>query len=164
MDISNYSMDELLLSALKSEVEARKVYLKLAEGVQNFFLKDKLKFLAEEEEKHRLFFEGLFKRKLPGKEIVLPDKTPVPLPDLRIEDEHTPISEIFVKAMEAEKAAQDFYLSLSEKFDDDKEVQKTLIYIANMEKGHFKLFELEKDNALRFEDFDQNWPMMHAGP
>jgi rubrerythrin len=164
MDLRNYTIEELLLSALKSEVDSRNVYSTLADHVNNFFLKDRLRFLAEEEEKHRNFFEHLFKEKVPGKDIILPDKTPVPLPDLKIVDERIPISEVFEKAMEAEKAANEFYIGLAERFKEDNEIKRTLLYIANMERGHYNLFEIEKENALKLEDFDQPWPMMHAGP
>ena len=164
MDLSKYSVEDLLLSALKSEVDSKEVYLKLAESVKNFFLKDRLKFLAGEEEKHRIFLESLFKKSLPGKDIKLPEKTPVPLPEIKIADETLPISEILLNAMDAEKAAQDFYSSLSERFKEETEVKKILQYFASMEMGHYKILEVERNNALEFEQFDQIWPMMHAGP
>jgi rubrerythrin len=163
MDLSKYSIEDLLLSALKSEVDSKEVYLKLAESVHNFFLKDRLKFLAGEEEKHRIFIESLFKKKVPGKGIVLPEKTPVPLPEIKIADETVPISEVLLNAMEAEKAAQDFYFSLAERFKEETDVKNTLKYFANMEMGHYKILEVERNNALEFEQYDQIWPMMHAG-
>lgn len=39
-----------------------------------------------------------------------------------------------------------------------------LIYIAEMEKGHYKLLEIEKENAEKFEAYNIEWPMMHIGP
>jgi rubrerythrin len=163
MDLSAFSMEDLLLSALRAETESRDVYKKLAAGVKNAFLKDRLKFLSEEEEKHRVFFEMLFKQRFQAKEIVLPEKTPVPLPKIKIEDESLPISEIFWRAMQAEMAAHDFYTILAEQFTDDPQVKKMLLYIATMEKGHYKLLEIEKENAEKFEDYDVEWPMMHIG-
>ena len=41
MDLSNYSEEDLLLSALKSEVDAKEVYTNLANSVKNYFLKDR---------------------------------------------------------------------------------------------------------------------------
>ncbi len=164
MDLSGFRLEDLLLSALKSEVDSKEVYSKLAERVKNFFLKGRLKFLAQEEERHRIFFEALFAKTFPKKDIVVPEKTPVPLPELKISTENVPISEVMESAMEAELAAHDFYVSLADRLAEDSEIKKTLLYIANMEMGHYKLLENEKENALEFEDFDQVWPMMHAGP
>jgi rubrerythrin len=164
MDLSNYSEEDLILSAFKSEVDAKDVYSKLAERVKNYFLKEKLNFLAQEEDKHRLFFEGFYKEKFPGKEVALPEKTPVPLPEIQFSEESIPLSEILESAMKAESAAHDFYLSMAERYDEGSEVKKTLQYFATMEMGHYKLLEIERKNALDFEQYDQVWPMMHAGP
>ena len=164
MDISSYGLEDLLLSALRSEVDSKEAYSKLADGVKNFFLKDRLKFLAGEEEKHKIFLEGVFKEQFPKKEIILPKQTPVPLPEIKISDENIPISEVLESAMNAEKAAYEFYIGLAERFLDDAEMNKKLLYIASMEDSHYKILEIERKNALEFEHFDQVWPMMHAGP
>jgi rubrerythrin len=66
--------------------------------------------------------------------------------------------------MEAEMAAHDFYLGVSERFEDEKDIFNMLNYIADMEIGHYKLLEIEKDNSLRFESYEDSWPMMHVGP
>jgi rubrerythrin len=164
MDLSNYSEEDLLLSAIKSEVDSKEVYSKLADVVKNFFLKDRLKFLASEEEKHRAFLVSLFMKKIPKKDIVLPEKTPVPLPELKLASEDILISDVLEKAMRAEMAAHDFYMKMADRFADDSDVQKTLQYFASMEIGHYKLLEVEKQKALDFEQYDQVCPMMHAGP
>lgn len=164
MDLNSYTEEDLILSAFKSEVDSKAVYSKLAERIKNYFLKEKLNFLAQEEEKHRLFFKGFYKEKFPEKEITLPEKTPVPLPEIKFSNENIPLSEVLASAMEAENAAYDFYLSMAGRYEDDKNVKKTLQYFATMEMGHYKLLEIEKKNALDFEQYDQVWPMMHAGP
>ena len=163
MDLSAFSLEDLLLSALKAEIESRDIYKKLADDIKNSLLKDRLKFLSEEEEKHRVFFEMLFKQRFQGKEIVLPEKTPVPLPEIKIEEENLPMSEIFWRAMQAEMAAHDFYNKMAEQFTDEPQVKKMLLYFATMEKGHYKLLEIEKENAEKFEAYDVEWPMMHIG-
>lgn len=164
MDLSIYMVDDLLLVAMKSEVEAREFYLDLSMGVKNAMLRDKLNFLSDEEEKHRLFFEALFKEKFPNREIALPKKSPVPMPELKIEDEDIPLSEILWKGMQAEKAAYDFYDGLANRFTDNPEVKNALSYIAAMELGHYRLLEVEREIAQKFEDVDFEWPMMHIGP
>ncbi len=163
MDLSTYTLEDLLLAALKSEVESEKVYQKLAGRVENAFLKDRLTFLAQEENKHRLFIEGLFQKNFPQTKLVLPDKTPVPLPVLKIPDESVPLSIIFESAMEAEKASSEFYEGLAARFDDSS-VKKTLQYFAAMEMNHYRILEAEHETMKRFEDFDVEWPMMNVGP
>lgn len=163
MDLSKFSMEDMLLAAIKSEIGAKEAYFKLAGGIKNAFLKDKLEFLAWEEDKHRKALESIFKETLLGKEIVVPEETPVPLPDIEIPDEKVPLSTILASAMKAEMAARDFYNSLSELFDNPN-TKAAVAYLASMELGHYKLLEIEKEIAERFEEYDEYWPMMHAGP
>ncbi len=163
MDYKKYSVEDSLLTAIKSEIEAKKVYEQVAAKVDNMMLKDRLLFLAREELKHRKYFESLFKKLFPDKELVLPEKSPVPLPEIKIDKENILLSEILTKAMEAEMIAFDFYMSLSKKFDDD-ETRKMLEYIAYMEKGHYNLLELERKVVESSEDYEIDWPMTHVGP
>ena len=164
MDLRVYSLEDLILAAMKSEVESRDLYTSLADRVKNAMLKDRLKFLADEEEKHRDFFEALYKGEFPGMEITLPDGSPVPLPSVPISDEFTPISEVLESAMKAELAAGDFYTALAEFFADGEDIWKMLVYIAKMEMGHYNLLERELEIAREFETFDVEWPMVHEGP
>jgi rubrerythrin len=164
MDLSSYNLEDVILTALKSEIEARKFYLKIAEDIKNAILKDRLKFIAEEELRHREFFEEMYQKNFPDKSIELPKKTKVPLPELDITGESMSLVEIFEGVMAAEKAAFEFYNSFADQFEKDTEVGKTLKYFANMEMGHYRLFELEKENMEKYEDFDSDWPMMHVGP
>jgi rubrerythrin len=163
MDLSHFTREELFVSAIKSEIESREIYSRLSEGVKNAFLKDRLTFLASEEGKHRAFLEGAFKREFPGKELILPEKTPVPLPEIRVPDEMVSLSKVLESAMDAELAAQAFYNSFAEQFPDDKGMRNTLELFATMEMGHYRLLEIERDNMQRFESYDAYWPMMHIG-
>lgn len=164
MEVSKYSLKDLLLTALKSEIEARDFYKSLAGTVENYFLKDRILFLSAEEEKHRQAFEQMFRQQFPGQELVLPEKSPVPLPELKFEKETLPISEVFFVAMQAEKAAHDFYTAISGHFPHESEQHKLLLYIASMEMGHYQLLNLERENSLRTEDFEVTLPMVHVGP
>ncbi|MGA1872768.1 MAG: ferritin family protein [Thermoplasmatota archaeon] len=162
MDISSYTLEELLLAALKSEVESAAVYNQLAAKVNNGFLSDKLRFIAEEEDKHRDFLESIYRMNL-QKEPILPSSTPVPLPEISISTPMVPASEIMYQAMNAEQSASDFYILLSERFEDP-ETQKMLRYLSQMEIGHYRLLELEKENLDAEEDYEVEWEMMHSGP
>ena len=163
MDLSAFELDELLLVAMKSEVDSNVAYKKLSKKVKNALLKDKLEFLANEEGKHREVIEDIFKNHFPDQEISLPRTTPVPLPEIIIE-EGASLSKILKSAMDAEKAAQDFYQSLAERFEKDTKIENTLQYFAKMELGHYKLLEIEKENMEHFEEADVYWPMVHIGP
>lgn len=161
MDLSIFSIEDLLLAAIKSEIESKEVYRKLADRIENAFLKDKLQFLSNEEEKHRKVVESIFRKKIPNKAISLPEKSPVPLPVIKTDGL---VSEVFESAMKAEIAAHDFYTGLSEKFVGDIPLKRAMIYLAMMEMGHYKLLELEKDTIDRYEDYETAWPSVHLGP
>jgi rubrerythrin len=164
VDLKKYTLEDLLLAAMKSEIDSNKVYTKIAEKVKNGLLKDKLKFLAKEEEKHRTFIEQVYKAKFPKKKITIPKTTSVPLPKLIIPDEDTPLGIVLKSAIHAEQSAHDFYQSLSKQFPKDAMIRKTLSYFADMELQHYKILEIEKESMDRFEEADVYWPMVHAGP
>ncbi|HOC78530.1 MAG TPA: ferritin family protein [Methanofastidiosum sp.] len=164
INLGMYSTKDLILTSIKSEIDSRAAYLKIKESVKNAVLKDKMNFLANEEEKHRIYFEGFFKKSYPGESIKIPDRSPVPLPEIKVDDETMPISEVLQQAMNAEVAAYNFYQKFSLRFKEQKEIYNMLNYIADMEMGHFRLLEIEKENSERFESYDDSWPMMHAGP
>lgn len=163
MDLSKYTLEDMVLSAIKSEIESKAIYGMLADHVENAFIKEKFMYLAEEEEKHRHFLEELYKKQFAGKTPVIPDETPVPLPNIDIRGGDQKISEILEMSMEAERAAKDFYVALAKQFDSEPETRRTLEYFAQMEWGHYKLLEIERDAALNFENYDEYWPMMHIG-
>lgn len=165
MDLKKYTLEDLLLAAMKSEIESHAVYTTIATHVKNGLLKDKFKFLAQEEEKHRSFIEQVYKAKFPKKNITIPGTTPVPLPPLTIPDEDTPLGTVLRNAMAAEKAAHEFYQSLSKQFTkEDKTIRNTLSYFSDMELQHYKILEIEKESMDRFEQADVYWDMVHVGP
>jgi rubrerythrin len=159
-----YSTDDMFLSAVKSEVDSKAVYQKLANAAKNAFLKDRLNFLAMEEDKHRAKLEEMFRKRSPGKTMVLPDKTPVPMPVVTVPDENIPVSEIMANAMEAETAACEFYKSFAFRFKKGSEERKVLMYFSIMERGHFRLLENEKKALDKKEYFEIVWPEMNMGP
>lgn len=164
MNLQKYKLQELFLTALKSEVESNIIYSRLAKQVKNALLKDKLMFLAQEEAKHQQILEHIFQEQFPKEKIILPKKTVVPLPEILFPDEDVPLSKIIASAMNAEQAAHDFYQSLAETYKDNQKIRKTLLYFAQMELGHYKLLELEKQSMESYEEADIYLPMVHAGP
>jgi rubrerythrin len=164
MKLDKYQMEDLLLAALKSEMESKTTYIQLARAIKNALIKDKLLFLAQEEDKHQRYIETIYKKKFPSKKPILPKKTPVPLPRIISLDENTSLSKVIESAMHAEQAAHEFYKLLSQRFKDDSSIKNTLLYLADMELQHYKILEIEKESMERFEEADVYWPMIHAGP
>ena len=163
MELGHYDIEILLLAAIKSEVESNKLYKKMSKKTKNGLLRDKLEFLAKEEEKHREYIEEIYSNHYPDKELKLPDSTPVPLPEVKINNE-TPLSLLLKEAMNAEKNASEFYKNLADRFETGSKIHNTLLYFSDMEIGHFKILEMEKNSMERYEEDDVYWPMVHAGP
>jgi rubrerythrin len=163
MELDKYSLEELLLAAIKSEVDSKGVYTQLARKVDNAFLADKLLFIADEEQKHRDFLESVYRMNF-QKDATLPDTSPVPLPDVRIEPGTVMASEVMLQAMAAEEAASQFYMYMAGKHELDDETKKTLDYLSSMEMGHYRLLEIEKQQLDQQEEYEFEWEMMHAGP
>jgi len=163
MDLSSFDLKDLLLAAIKSEKDSNELYSKIAKKTDNGLLKDKLNFLAKEEENHRRFIEDIYSNHYPDEDLSIPRETPVPLPEIKM-DEDTPVSRLLSQAMVAEKEASDFYKHLSSRFEDGSKIHNTLMYFSDMETGHYKILEMEKNSMERYEEDDVYWPMVHAGP
>lgn len=164
MELSNYTLEQLIQTAVKSEIDSNRVYSTLSGRVKNYVLKDRLNFLADEELKHKEFLESFHQKKFPGEELILPDKSPVPLPQVNIENENMKISELFFQAMQAEKASHDFYLQFSKMFDSEKGMKNMLNYLASMEMNHYNILKTERDSIDLFEEYETEWPSIHMGP
>ncbi len=164
MNLKRYALADLLLAAVKSEVDSQAVYTRLAKAVRNAFLKERLDFLAHEESKHQQALEDLFRQRFPGQPIVVPGTPVVPLPEVRFRDEQVPLSGIIAQAMNAEQAAHDFYLQLAELFADDADRKNLLLYFSMMEMGHYKLLDVEKSSLERLEEYGEEQELIHVGP
>jgi len=163
MKLDNFSLKDLLLAAIKSEIESTKLYLDIAKKTKNGLLSDKLVFIAKEEKKHKRFVEDIYKNHYPKEKIVIPKKSLVPLPKITVKEDMS-LSKLLKIAMDGEKAASDFYKSLSSIFEKGSKLHNTLLYFSDMENGHYKVLETEKKSIDRFEEADVYWPMVHAGP
>lgn len=163
MDASIYDIEDLLLSAMKAEHDANNIYSSIANNIDNYLLQDKFRFLAGEEQRHYAYVEEVYKNHFPDKQVVLPEKTKVPLPEIEY-NESTALSKLIDQAMDSEQAAREFYQAMASRFTDDSKIYSMLLYFADMELGHFQLLEIEKQAMQRFEEADVYWPMVHAGP
>lgn len=164
MELSTYSFEDCLLAALKSEVDSAAIYNKLAEQVENMFLKDRLRFLAAEEEKHQAIFRTWYRDEHDDQEPQIPETSPVPLPEIRITTSRTMLGDVIRQAMTAENAANTFYRTMARQFPLDDERRQALLHIASMEMTHYLMLEQELDNLNYIQDQTVEWPMMHVGP
>jgi len=162
MDITKYELDELLLTAIKSEMESEKVYRSLASTVKDPFLKNRLEFLASEEKGHRAFLEGLFKKKFPDKALVIPEKSRIPLPEIHLYGDTGRVRDVVAvmdEAMKAEEAAADFYNSIRDICTDER-AKEILKYLALMEMDHYKILKMEREEIAKVEEVMEDTSFM----
>ncbi len=155
-------LKELLKIAIKSEIDAAENYHKIAEMTNIFLLKDKFRYLENEEKGHRKLLEKIYRMKYPDEDIVITDEIEMPFPEFSVSDDMQ-LSEIIKNAMEAEKWAADFYKDMEKKMDGDDE-KAMARYLAAMEESHYYLLKSELEIAYNFEFYDEVHEMMHAGP
>ena len=150
---------EIFSIAVKSELDSKKIYEKMAEKTSNFVLKDKLRFLAKEEEKHRKILENMFNKLYPDEDLKISEKSLVP----KIDIESAEIPELLEKAMESERIEEKFYRDLAEK----SEYKNILLYLADAEKGHHAILEAEHNMIMQYPDYyNKSWDtdMIHLEP
>lgn len=158
---------EVLSIAIKSEIEAIKLYRRMNEKAKNPDLKAKLDFLASQETNHERILTEAYRKKFPGVELSMPSKTLVPSVDDILPAGAT-LKELFATAMEAEKKADDFYMGLAKKTHDQSS-RSMLEYLASMERSHFSILEAEY-RQLQFtedyntDDFLRGDRLMNVGP
>jgi rubrerythrin len=138
-------LEEMFLFAIQGEINDSKTYLDLSERVEHSFLKTKLKFLAEEEERHKATLEEMYRVYYPGKDIVIPPDLRGPGLNITFMNENQ-LVKILETAMEFEKAAEKYYLSIADELSDDLESSTTLTYFAAMEATHYDLLKTEKEH------------------
>lgn len=150
---------EIFGVAVRSELDSKRIYESMAKKTSNFVLKDKLRFLAREEEKHKEILEGLFTKLYPDEDLKISEKSLIS----KIDVEATELPELLEKAMESEKIEEKFYRNLAEK----SEYKNILLYLADVEKGHYAILEAEHNMIMQYPDYyNKDWDtdMIHLGP
>jgi rubrerythrin len=158
---------EVLSIAIKSEIDAIRLYTKMKEMVDADDLKEKLDFLISQEEKHERILKEVYEKKFPEVTLALPPKAIVPMIDDVLAREST-LKELFEAGMKAEKMAQEFYSGLAER-SNDKRSKQTLMYMANMEQSHYAILEAEWNQIERLKteeasEFLDSDGLMFFGP
>jgi rubrerythrin len=132
---------EILSIAIKSEIDAVKLYTKMKDMVEAQDLKEKMDFLISQEEKHEQILTEAYNKKFPEVKLALPPKSIVPMID-DVLSRDASLKELFDAGMTAEKMAEEFYSDLAKK-SNDLAARQVLTYMANMEKSHYAILEAE---------------------
>jgi rubrerythrin len=144
-------LEEIFLFAIQGEINDRNTYIKLADRMENTFLSRKLRFLADEEEKHRTTLEEMYKAYFPQKNIILSKNAQNAELDDNIGD-YIQLIQILETAMDYEETAQKNYLLLADELSNDQETSVILTYFAAMEASHYDLLKIEKEYLKRSKD------------
>ena len=158
---------EVLSIAIKSEIEAIKLYMRMKDKAKNPDLKTKMDFLIDQEKNHEKILTEAYRKRFPGVDLSLPPQTLIPSVSDVLSRAAT-LKECFAAAMEAEKKAEEFYGSLAGKTRDQSS-RSMLEYLASMERSHFSILEAEF-KQLQFtedyntDDFLRGERLMNVGP
>ena len=158
---------EVLSIAIKSEIDAVKLYTRMKEKVDSDDLKEKMDFLISQEKKHEQILTEVYKKKFPEVKLALPPKSIVPMIDDVLGREAT-LKELFDAGMTAEKMSEDFYADLAQKTNDQR-AKAILLYMSNMEQSHYAILQAEwkQIEMLATEDankFLESDGLMFFGP
>ncbi len=155
IDLSKYSLEDLILLGIKSEEVAKEVYENVAKQAKNPFLKNKLKALAEEEDRHRAILVELYKDLFNGKEPEPPENPNfIPeFPEIRIFreiGETTDMRKVLEGAMQAELSAKEYYEGIAEIVKDAR-IKRIMRYMGKIEEGHYKILKQQYEEIVEFE-------------
>jgi rubrerythrin len=164
---SDMKAPDILAVAVRAEMDAADVYNHLRGRVKNEVLVQKLKFLADEEVRHKAILERLFADKFPARKLAVPAKPAraakaVPL------DETSSVLDLFKLAMAKEKEAEEFYRAAKASIEDAAG-RKVLDYLSRVERSHFYMLKSEIDLLDRFpeyfdvEEFHVGQDLFHIG-
>ncbi len=158
---------EILSIAIKSEIDAIRLYTKMREMVESEDLKGKMDFLISQEENHEKTLREVYEKKFPEVRLALPPKSIVPVID-EVLGRESSLRELFDVGMKAERIAEEFYTRLAEKTNDSS-AKSILMYMANMERSHYSILEAEwkQIERLKTEDagkFLESDGLMSLGP
>jgi rubrerythrin len=150
-DLSKQTVDELLGVAIRSEIDSNKTYGAWADRLSNPLLKEKLQWLANEEQRHKEILENLFNELYPHKELHIPDEVPEELMKRITITPSSTLADFLYQAMETEKSAETFYAKLAGRVEEKQ--KKILNYLSSVEHSHYMMLKSEHTIALTFEDY-----------
>jgi len=158
---------EILGIAVRAEIDAAALYRSLYGRVKNEVLKQKLDFLAKEEDRHKILLERLFKDKYPGQTLRVPEaaRPAKGIPSV----ETMAVIDLFKLAMGKEKEAEAVYQDAKVRIEDPA-AKKMLDYLSRVERSHYYMLKSEVDllqafpDAYEVEGFHIGQDLFHVGP
>jgi rubrerythrin len=142
---------DILAVAVRAEMDAADIYNHLRGRVKNEVLIQKLRFLADEEVRHKAILERLFRDKFPARTLSVPAKPARPVQGISLDDA-TPVADLFRLAMGKEKEAEEFYKSAKATVEDPAG-RKILDYLSRVERSHYFMLKSEIDLLDRFPEY-----------
>ncbi len=156
MDMGNIAkrdIKDVLISAIKNEIESERMYEALRKAIKSPFLNETLKYLVEEERKHLLYLEDFYRKRF-GEEVSIPEKTDMDIVPVELYEKSGALKGILYileEAMRFERESAEFYRQTAKKFTDDK-TRMIFDYLAQMEEGHYNMLKMEYENYAKFHD------------
>ncbi len=138
--------------AIRAEMDAAAIYRELQTRVRNEALRQKLDFLAKEEDRHKAILERLFRDHFPGRKLVVPTEARRLRKPAAGVDDATAVVALFKLAMQKEKEAEEYYKSAKAQVEDAA-AKRILEYLARVERSHYFMLKSEIDLIERFPDY-----------
>jgi len=149
---------EALSSAIYNEQSAFDFYTMLSDTIRNPSGKEKFKFLASDEKRHRELLENHYKKISGGKEFPF-EPTKVKKIQVEVRDNTTASGALDI-GIKAEKEAYEFYSKSAEE-TKDPDAKKMFLMLAEQEDRHYNLLTAEKQAVIgQFYWFDMGTPGM----
>jgi rubrerythrin len=149
---------EALATAIYNEQSAFDFYTSLSDAIKNKSGKEKFKFLASDEKRHRELLEAHYKKLTSGKEFPF-DPTKLKAIQVEVRD-NTTAAEALDIGIKAEKEAYEFYSKAAEEIEEP-DAKKMFLMLAEQEDGHYNLLTAEKQALTgQFYWFDSDTPGM----
>jgi len=137
--------------AIRAELDAAGIYRDLQARVKNEVLKQKLDFLAKEEDRHKAILERLFRDHFPERKLVVPAESKRPRSKVALDDAAA-VLDLFKLAMQKEKEAEEYYKSAKAQVEDAQS-KKVLEYLRRVERSHYYMLRSEIELLEKFPDY-----------
>ncbi|UCE20396.1 MAG: ferritin family protein [Gemmatimonadota bacterium] len=136
---------EALGIAIYNEQAAYDFYRNLEHTIENESGKNKFKFLAEDEQRHRRLLEEQYEKESDGQKFVY-DSGRAKTVDVTVDSQASAVDAVDL-ALEAEKAAHEFYKQAAEKTNDE-EGRRMFERLAEDEENHYETLRAEREALL----------------
>ena len=140
---------EIMGIAVRAEMDAAAIYRGLLGRVKNEVLRQKLDFLAKEEDRHKVLLERLFRDRYPGRILRVPEtaRPAKGVPSV----ESMAVVDLFKLAMGKEKEAEEYYREAGVRIEDPA-AKKMLGYLSRVERSHYFMLKSEIGLIQAFPD------------